>query len=445
MAKGPFVIPAEIRRKLGTAPVLSTEDPKRFEELLTFVAQRYPPNDALEWFWVWDQTVARWNRERLTRYENQVHESLPKKALEKAEQARAKQAEEEYKARALDRILGDGRGTGLPSDTPILSGLPLQDAKERLLSRLLRRPDFCRWVERNGITRDHFRDNPEWQEIFDLVRSGQDIQAFVDKNPSSETARLWRLAEQMRAGETLALARQIVASVRADEAAMVTAAREATQAAEPDDPADKPVAMIEPAAELDYASGLPDVLRILLDLGKLTTAELKRFDMVPTLIAFTRECRALNLHEVNSDPLEVEFKDGPIVVEADQLPATSSTVRHRCEFYRGLCPSNCPRPTAMMKIRASSSLPAVSCPASTRLRWASAPAPKARPPCCKPRTTPRRWRRHRPAPFLPTTPTLQPSCPEVSRWLPSRKLLPIETTRSEALDPGQRRAKREPG
>jgi hypothetical protein len=68
MAKSPFVIPADIRRILGPAPVLSTEDPNRFEELLIFFAQCIRPRNALEWFLVRDQTVARWKLERLTRF-----------------------------------------------------------------------------------------------------------------------------------------------------------------------------------------------------------------------------------------------------------------------------------------------------------------------------------------------------------------------------------------
>jgi hypothetical protein len=84
----------------------------------------------------------------------------------------------------------------LPSDNPILSGLPLRQAKQRLLSRILRRPDLGRYVQRHGITRDHFRDNPEWEEAFDMMRNGADIQAHVVKNPTSEIARLWQSAER---------------------------------------------------------------------------------------------------------------------------------------------------------------------------------------------------------------------------------------------------------
>ena len=255
MAKTTFVIPAEIRRLFDPAPVLRTEDPKRFEEMLQYFAECYQPKNALEWSRVWDQAVARWNLERLTGYENHVHESLRKKVLEKAEQARAQHAEAERNKREFDRLFGGFephpassrlRGASadeksaetnasLPSDIAILSGVPLRQAKQRWLSCLMRRRElWAGHTERNGITRDHFRDNPEWQEIFDLVRSGQDVEALV-QNPTCETARLWGLGEQLWASKTLSLARQIVASVRVEDAAMVTAAREPTQAVEPDD------------------------------------------------------------------------------------------------------------------------------------------------------------------------------------------------------------------
>jgi hypothetical protein len=206
MKQTTFVVPTEIRRLLGPAPVVSSEDPNRFEEMLNHFAQWYQPKNPLEWSRVWHQTVAGWRRQRLERYVNQVHESLHKKVVEEAERARAKQAEEGYKKRELDRFFAsyertrpalwlpgaeadeetDGTNTGLPSDIPILSGLPLREAKQRLLSRLLRRPDLCRHVERHGITRNHFRDNPEWQEAFEMVRSGADIQAHVLKNPPAK-------------------------------------------------------------------------------------------------------------------------------------------------------------------------------------------------------------------------------------------------------------------
>src|SRR6202040_3739555 len=50
-------------------------------------------------------------------------------------------------------------------------------------------------------------------------------------------------------------------------------------------PANKPVALTELAAELDYASVLPQYTPLLLELDRLITAEQKRFDMVPAQIA----------------------------------------------------------------------------------------------------------------------------------------------------------------
>src|SRR5229473_4214767 len=239
MKQNTFVVPPEIRRLLGPAPVLSSEDPNRFEEMLNHFAQCYQLKNSLEWFHVWQQTVAAWKLQRLIRYDTQVQESLHKKVVEEAERKRAKQAEEEHRKREFDRLFPRDEGpqpavwlagakteektaatnTRLPSDNPILSGLPLRQAKQRLLSRILRKPNLGRYVQRHGITRDHFSDNPEWEEAFDMMRNGADIQAHVVKNPTSEIARLWQSAEEMRAGETLALAYQIMASVRAEAAA----------------------------------------------------------------------------------------------------------------------------------------------------------------------------------------------------------------------------------
>jgi hypothetical protein len=375
--KSTFVVPPEIWWLLGPAPVLSSEDPNRFEEMLNHFAQCYQPKNALEWSRVWHQTVAGWKLQRLIRYDTQVQESLHKKVVEEAERARAKQAEEEHEKREFDRIFGGderarpaawlaganadektaGPNTRLPSDIPILSGLLLRQAKQRLLSRILRRPDLGSYVQRHGITRDHFRDNPEWEEAFDMMRNGADIQAHVVKNPTGETAHLWQSAEEMSAGETRSLAYQIMASVRAEGAAAsaTETAVKSSKAVEPEDgdesqsdgmgvetmsakavptlqpetekvtteTANKPVALTELTAELDYASVLPQYTPLLLELDRLITAEQKRFDMVPAQIAFERGCLALKLQDAPSDLLEGEFKEIPIAGEVDQLPSNA--------------------------------------------------------------------------------------------------------------------------
>src|SRR5258708_15632598 len=202
-----------------------------------------------------------------------------------------------------------------------------------------------------GMTRDHFRDNPEWEEAFDMMRSGADIQAHVVKNPTSEIARLWQSPEKMKISETLSLAYQIMASVRAEAAAasVTETALKSSKAVEPEDggvsqsdgtgvestsakavptlqpetekvtteTANKPVAL----TELDYASVLPQYTPLLLELDRLISAEQKRFDMVPAQIAFERGCLALKLQDAPSDLLEGEFTEMPIAGEVDQLPS----------------------------------------------------------------------------------------------------------------------------
>src|SRR5713101_697204 len=92
---------------------------------------------------------------------------------------------------------------------PILRGLALRQARQRLLSSLLRQPSLWPYVEPSGINRDHFRNNPKWQEAFDMVRGGADISALVVGDPTCETTHLWRLGIEMDAGAMLSLARQI--------------------------------------------------------------------------------------------------------------------------------------------------------------------------------------------------------------------------------------------
>ena len=58
--------------------------------------------------------------------------------------------------------------------------------------------------------------------------------------------------------------------------------------------ANKPVALTELTAELDYASVLPQYTPLLVELDRLIAAEQKRFDMVPAQIAFERGCLALS-------------------------------------------------------------------------------------------------------------------------------------------------------
>src|SRR5262249_4917341 len=214
------------------------------------------------------------------------------------ERARTKQAEEEQKGRELARIFAVEEKKLTPDGLPILSGFSLRDAKERLLAGLFARPDMCRWMERQGITRDHFCDDPKFQEAFDTVRSGADIQAIVDQNPICEIARLQRLATWRRAKERSAPALRIAASVRAKQAAYEVNETTTNNVVEPDDgqseAANKPIATTELAPAFDYASVLAECLPLLAEIAKLKTLEQKHFDNIPAQIAFDRKCLAHN-------------------------------------------------------------------------------------------------------------------------------------------------------
>ncbi len=121
------------------------------------------------------------------------------------------------------------------STIPILRRLALRQAKQRLLCALLRRPSLWPNVEPSGIGCCHFANNPKWQEAFDMVRNGADIPSLIALNPTCETARLWGLGIEMDADKMLSLARQIVASVRAEEAAEVAETAPRSSTVEPED------------------------------------------------------------------------------------------------------------------------------------------------------------------------------------------------------------------
>ena len=76
-------MPAEIRELLGPAPVLTTEDAKRYERILRNFAQCVRPRDFIEWMWVLDLTDHRWEIERLRRFKHQLVEEAHKANVER--------------------------------------------------------------------------------------------------------------------------------------------------------------------------------------------------------------------------------------------------------------------------------------------------------------------------------------------------------------------------
>jgi hypothetical protein len=71
-----FTMPPEVRDLLGPAPVLSTEDARRYERILNSSAQCVQPRDFIEWMLVRDLTDERWEIERLRRFKHQLVEEL---------------------------------------------------------------------------------------------------------------------------------------------------------------------------------------------------------------------------------------------------------------------------------------------------------------------------------------------------------------------------------
>jgi hypothetical protein len=73
-----FTMPLEVRDLLGPAPVLSTEDARRYEKILKSFAQCVQPRDFIEWMLVRDLADERWEIERLRRFKHQLVEELYK-------------------------------------------------------------------------------------------------------------------------------------------------------------------------------------------------------------------------------------------------------------------------------------------------------------------------------------------------------------------------------
>src|SRR5262249_10896740 len=121
-----------------------------------------------------------------------------------------------------------------------------------------------------------------------------------------------------------ALARRIVASVRAKQAADEVNETTTNNVVEPDDgqseAANKPIATTELAPAFDYASVLAECLPLLAEIAKLKTLEQKHFDNIPAQIAFERKCLAPNLP---GDLVDGQFEEVP-VAEAQLLPAAPS-------------------------------------------------------------------------------------------------------------------------
>jgi hypothetical protein len=55
------LIPVEIRDVLGDPPLLATEDPNRYDALLTELAREVRPSDLTEWLWVKDIADLTWD------------------------------------------------------------------------------------------------------------------------------------------------------------------------------------------------------------------------------------------------------------------------------------------------------------------------------------------------------------------------------------------------
>jgi len=61
-------VPADIEALFGDPPLLSTEDPARYRDMLDRFAESIAPRNIIEWLWVKDVADLSWEIPRLRRY-----------------------------------------------------------------------------------------------------------------------------------------------------------------------------------------------------------------------------------------------------------------------------------------------------------------------------------------------------------------------------------------
>jgi hypothetical protein len=93
---------AGARRLFGPAPVLTSEEPERFEEFFTQLANALKPGDFMEVLLIWHFTLASWNLNRYTlhaavaierRHEEGVRQELQRARLQHAQKKQEIRAE----------------------------------------------------------------------------------------------------------------------------------------------------------------------------------------------------------------------------------------------------------------------------------------------------------------------------------------------------------------
>jgi hypothetical protein len=108
MSKNNYVIPSEILEVLGPPPLLASENPKRWNEMLARYAQSYPPKDADDfegWKNVWNLACDHWEEERMKRFKVGILEIPYRARLEQALLARVDKVEDKLRAQAFDQML----------------------------------------------------------------------------------------------------------------------------------------------------------------------------------------------------------------------------------------------------------------------------------------------------------------------------------------------------
>jgi hypothetical protein len=90
MSKDNYVIPSDMLEVLGPAPLLASENPKRWNETLARFAQSFPPKDSNDfegYKYVWNLACDHWEEERMKRFKVEALEAPYRAKLEQALQA----------------------------------------------------------------------------------------------------------------------------------------------------------------------------------------------------------------------------------------------------------------------------------------------------------------------------------------------------------------------
>ncbi len=75
------VLPEDIRTLLGKRPIVTGEEPERYDDLLARIGNAIKPKNAIEWLWVKDVTDFTWEIQRYRRFKTALLDTIRNKVL----------------------------------------------------------------------------------------------------------------------------------------------------------------------------------------------------------------------------------------------------------------------------------------------------------------------------------------------------------------------------